>query len=718
MSQAPATMEMPSIDEDRPSAAGAVFKRRAPRSRRKKRHNMKKDVSWRDLKGLTFEEIECLEAEEEARTRAAAQQLDSFGEVGDDGAAAAPRCCACLRGDAAAPAGAAAAPKPAGGDVEAAASTPKTKSDAEAYLDEFEGGGGGEPREETWSEDDDDDYYSSESDDDDDGDDDHDASRHTAGEWWSVAIGGIANKLGGVVQSVKKAAKDAVKERGEQWISTLLDNFFNQQRRNNTFDPQMPEWIRWRMQLVWDNIIPDVKLEIMHLLTNIESRIGLVAVRRGSALAAKLDEEMDLMPHGFWARKRAFLLYKMSPYDRSFWTRMRDPWHWIITVFKALPATQAFSFTLYLCLIDKKDDFQLNEFIMQAKGFQFLTSGCFTMIMYSLRLAACTVLVSPNSATECQTIYKGSINSVIGFFGVEAPWLIDLASYVWTIAANISLSWIALSLMDKSVPKGAEQRREKDLIGQVVAWKEKDAPPPPAAAASPDAAAAPDDPRKDLGRTQTSKNVLGAMSSAATMVTEAASTAVDIATKSGKRWGTHKGTVIAYDDKEDFHTIEVEVGDGLTVTRAVMLHKLPYIMLRPFGKNHLKNLLYWDGACAIICAVLIVGAFVCLHVGSPLSPGGGEGSLETWQVMAGLFWFRCLYSITTVPFLLARIPVVDKILGHHRPTAYTRYGKCVPKRKLWPWYPMPPEERARASSGADSAAAAADAAGSPSKGLA
>ncbi|KAK7249383.1 hypothetical protein SO694_00048160 [Aureococcus anophagefferens] len=643
MSQSPATMEMPSIDEDRPSAAGAVFKRRAPRSRRKKRHNMKKDVSWRDLKGLTFEEIECLEAEE-ARTRAAAQQLDSFGE--------------------------------------AAASTPKTKSDAEAYLDEFEGGGGGEPREETWSEDDDDDYSSSESDDDDDGDDDHDASRHTAGEWWSVAIGGIANKLGGVVQSVKKAAKDAVKERGEQWISTLLDNFFNQQRRNNTFDPQMPEWIRWRMQLVWDNIIPDVKLEIMHLLTNIESRIGLVAVRRGSALAAKLDEEMDLMPHGFWARKRAFLLYKMSPYDRSFWTRMRDPWHWIITVFKALPATQAFSFTLYLCLIDKKDDFQLNEFIMQAKGFQFLTSGCFTMIMYSLRLAACTVLVSPNSATECQTIYKGSINSVIGFFGVEAPWLIDLASYVWTIAANISLSWIALSLMDKSVPKGAEQRREKDLIGQAP------------------------------------KNVLGAMSSAATMVTEAASTAVDIATKSGKRWGTHKGTVVAYDEKEDFHTIEVEVGDGLTVTRAVMLHKLPYIMLRPFGKNHLKNLLYWDGACAIICAVLIVGAFVCLHVGSPLSPGGGEGSLETWQVMAGLFWFRCLYSITTVPFLLARIPVVDKILGHHRPTAYTRYGKCVPKRKLWPWYPMPPEERARASSGADSAAAAADAAGSPSKGLA
>ena len=36
----------------------------------------------------------------------------------------------------------------------------------------------------------------------------------------------------------------------------------------------------------------------------------------------------------------------MSPYDRSFWERMRDPWHWIITAIKALPSTQAIAFGL------------------------------------------------------------------------------------------------------------------------------------------------------------------------------------------------------------------------------------------------------------------------------------------------------------------------------------------------------------------------------------
>ena len=53
--------------------------------------------------------------------------------------------------------------------------------------------------------------------------------------------------------------------------------------------------------------------------------------------------------------------------------------------------------------------------------------------------------------------------------------------------------------------------------------------------------------------------------------------------------------------------------------------------------------------------------------------------------------FRTVYSTTTIPFLLARLPIVDRVLGHHRPTAYTQYGKCVPKRKVWPWYPKPPE---------------------------
>ena len=107
-------------------------------------------------------------------------------------------------------------------------------------------------------------------------------------------------------------------------------------------------------------------------------------------------------------------------------------------------------------------------------------------------------------------------------------------------------------------------------------------------------------------------------------------------------------------------------------------------MLRPFGKNHLTNLLYWDAFCAAFCVVFFAAALY-------LTPGPVL-DLQPYQVMGCLFWYRTLYSLTTFPFLLARIPVVDKVLGHHRPTAYTRYGKCVPKRKIWPWYPMPPEE--------------------------
>ena len=655
------SFELPEKDEGR---------ERPKKTRRAKRETMSKiknEMSWRDLKGLTFEEIDALEQKQEARRLAEERGEDPDAPPVKAGGG----CFGCCGGDGAAPAAPAA-------DAEAPAEPEREDGDDE-FADANDGEGGAET--ETWSEDDSS-VSSSDSEDDCGGDRTPTGGGSTAGEWWHTALTGITQGFGGVVESVKKAAKDMVKEKGETLISDLLDKFFLQQRRNNTMDPLMPEWFRWRSQAVWDNIIPDVKLEIMHLLTNVEARMGLVALRRGSALAMKLDEEMDLMPHGFWQRKRAFLLYKMSPYDRSFWERMRDPWHWIITCVKALPATQAVSFALYLGMMDKKDDFQLNEFIMQAKGFQFLTSGCLSMVYYSLRLVSCTLLVTPDSAKECHSIYRGSINSVIGVLGGEAPWIIDLVSYVLTIAANIFLSWIALSLMDKSVPKGAEQRRGDDLIGQVVAWKERG--PAPVEAAEPPAANPPGSPggaRPGLGARAKTERAL--------------TTIINIPSKMrfGKTWGSHKGLVVAYDAEGDFHSLEVATADGLTATRAVALHKLPYIMLRPFGKNHLKNLLYWDAGCAIFCFLFFAAA---------LFFNAKMNALEDWQIMGVLFWYRTVYSLTTIPFLLARIPVVDKVLGHHRPTAYTRYGKCVPKRKIWPWYPMPPAPRDPAPSFAES----------------
>ena len=42
---------------------------------------------------------------------------------------------------------------------------------------------------------------------------------------------------------------------------------------------------------------------------------------------------------------------------------------------KALPITQPWAFSLLLIMYDKRDDYQLINFIEESKGMQFLTRG-------------------------------------------------------------------------------------------------------------------------------------------------------------------------------------------------------------------------------------------------------------------------------------------------------------------------------------------------------
>ena len=83
----------------------------------------------------------------------------------------------------------------------------------------------------------------------------------------------------------------------------------------------------------------------------------------------------------------------------------------------------------------------------------------------------------------------------------------------------------------------------------------------------------------------------------------------------------------------------------------------------------------------------------CRRRGLGTAAGGNCARLARCQrkLCSSRHRYRTVYSLTTIPFLVARLPVVGRVLGHARPTAYTRYGKCVPKRQIWPWYPRPPE---------------------------
>lgn len=253
----------------------------------------------------------------------------------------------------------------------------------------------------------------------------------------------------------------------------------------------------------------------------------------------------------------------------------------------------------------------------------------------------CTAIASPDDASDCHGIYSGSLNAVVGAVGVQAVFVMDLASYVVTVAANIFLPWIAIHLLHHSVPKGVEQRRGDDLVGQVVTWKQRSE------------GGAEGQIYKDLN--------IG--------------------------WETKTGKVVEYLDSDE-HVVELGGGGGGGERRVVPLHRLPYIMRREFGKNHVHKLLVWD-VCACVASFLLV--FLAFALTEKL-----RADVRPWMIMGGICWFRIIYSCTTFPFLVFRLPVLNLVLSHARPTGYTKSGKCVPKMKIWPWYDefKPPAKRA------------------------
>ena len=349
-----------------PSRSGSRSQHRSSARRAPRKANTRRNAApdWGDLAGLTFEEIDALEQEQlrdrrrrpagrrkrragilpPAQARAARPwtscwrcRRDDGGAGGDGEREARAPCCACLRfGDEFADA--------EEGDDAAFTEAGRLERAETEFLDceDVEAGEDAVDLDDAAGEAGSDDADAGDGDG--DGDDrggrrdwrqmshlEREESFRDAGagatlrewwEWWHSdhvfedVVEGVGNAANKAFTAAKATLAKTAKETGEYWIGNLLDLFFNQQRHNFLQDPLMPEWLRWRCALLWDEIFPDIKLEIMHLLTNVESRIGLISVRRGSVMARELDRSALARPQGAWRKVRAHCLYHSSPHPR------------------------------------------------------------------------------------------------------------------------------------------------------------------------------------------------------------------------------------------------------------------------------------------------------------------------------------------------------------------------------------------------------------------
>jgi len=143
-------------------------------------------------------------------------------------------------------------------------------------------------------------------------------------------------------------------------------------------DEYMPDFVKAMIDTVLDALWPNVKDEI----------------KKSIAAEVMGDDPIDHGPEALCGScgPLAICRYVLYPYDRNFWRRIRNPFWWfflLLSVFPLYGVSQIFYFILFL-LIDKRDEFQLSQFITEFKSLQFASLGIVSAMLGSVQYYLCT----------------------------------------------------------------------------------------------------------------------------------------------------------------------------------------------------------------------------------------------------------------------------------------------------------------------------------------
>eukprot|EP01016_Furgasonia_blochmanni_P040021 TRINITY_DN5058_c0_g1_i2.p1 TRINITY_DN5058_c0_g1~~TRINITY_DN5058_c0_g1_i2.p1 ORF type:complete len:369 (+),score=43.53 TRINITY_DN5058_c0_g1_i2:346-1452(+) len=148
-----------------------------------------------------------------------------------------------------------------------------------------------------------------------------------------------------------------------------------------------------------------------------------------------------------WVWFRNWYLYTTDPYDHTIWRQMKWFSWWLLLIVSLVPVygVQQITFLLYFLMIDKRDEYQLVNFILSFKKLQFITFGCINGITGYVGYFLCSVRNEADPKKYADCILEGP-GSSINYF-------LDLGGFFLQVA----LIWIAFLLLpcseDKGLPK-------------------------------------------------------------------------------------------------------------------------------------------------------------------------------------------------------------------------------------------------------------------------
>jgi len=226
----------------------------------------------------------------------------------------------------------------------------------------------------------------------------------------------------------KELLEGWIKQKIQKQLEKIVDKL-PQIMKDAVEDPEMPNAVKRGKDRAIDIVWPDFREEIMWEIAVLLDGDSKPDVDDGSKACCLLR----------------IMRYALYPYDKTFWGKIKNPVFIIFTLISLIPiqGLSQLIYTFIFCIIDKRDEFQLLQFILQFKGTQFISHGVIRTLTGFFLYVGCVTVPADVDDHACENSGPGMAGN---FYTILGFWLLQ-----------IIVVWIAFLLLPCSIAKGRTQ---------------------------------------------------------------------------------------------------------------------------------------------------------------------------------------------------------------------------------------------------------------------
>ena len=477
---------------------------------------------------------------------------------------------------------------------------------------------------------------------------------------------GIASSsVGNWFNAKVEQAVDVGKRRALKVIDTTVEEKKNKVSALAVADRDMPIVIKQYLGGLINVYLSDIQSELMSSISmRMKITEGAKVAKDSEPKSWKAKERSPFSIKRMFNSMRCWYLYNEVPCDMTIFGKVRNPWWWVslgTKVYFGL-GLQAIVFFIRLCLVDKRDEWQMFEFIAVFKGIQFV-SGTISVFSGAWSFIKCAGIIDAGLAHTCDSEgpWVDEMNTCV--FNPQVCALLNGGAYL----VRILMCWYAFAKLKKSFAFGKAIAGDHRLIGGKIlvvfvkpgarktskliqaccaklAWRSKKP-----------VEEEPLDRFRRIVRTQidfiyASKGLRGGTERRAGL---------------GKfHYVQRRAKVKDYDPATGLHTIYYK-DDKERTLHDVDLSSMTYTVmkLKHLQPRRIQRFL-WGYELLTFCITLAI----TLQFIEWIDWGNGA----RWQLFLVTYWGQTLYNLLAFPFILMVIPGVNKLVCHAPKTGYNR----------------------------------------------